>query len=644
VPAAGQQTLTTAATGFAHAAGTAVSQTGVPNCAVLAFPFLKVGTIGTVGPVLKNDANETVGPTQVLPGQNNQVAGSDELDDGLFAADATNLAGLTVTFTITTPGVVFSAAPPVFYEVDALGPATCTLALDRKSCTVGPLTDGPLAGGAVEIRPLVDVDAAVPLGTPVSITKSTSPAFTVTGNPGVIAFVGRVIVGSAAPTTIIIGFNAQKLAVISLKESGPGFFQSGLGSNNTFAKCIETGEVFTRAPWAVVTAGDLKLLNPATGLGVTQVQGTLYNGNSCVYWTVFTGSTAASTIELRGGDSSGPLATGPEVNVPVNLAAGTEQDAILVGTNAAVVASGGCNSIAGCAATGAFAGAVAAANRVFNGQIIVAAVSQPRIAPGSIDALKGDITLTETGTLSGQFKLGQTITITLNQPSSALHNEVFINTANTNDLPIIKTNAAASGLLTSTPVVTCPNVLPLFNICTITFVITQQSFGPTAGIITVTNQHINVLSDAHLGPLFETVAGDATGGATVFQSTVSPAFIGFPANATSIRNGSAVGLTNTGPFTFSTKIQVHGKYITWQCHMDPSATGEKVQVWMATKPIGGTTWSAFAPFSTRVVDAAGNCYFYFRSPTAQWVSIRFTFAGNAVHQATTSLSRVAKYT
>ena len=32
-----------------------------------------------------------------------------------------------------------------------------------------------------------------------------------------------------------------------------GFFVSGVGGNNTFALCLESGELFTRAPWAVVT-------------------------------------------------------------------------------------------------------------------------------------------------------------------------------------------------------------------------------------------------------------------------------------------------------------------------------------------------------------------------------------------------------
>jgi hypothetical protein len=631
----------------AHAASEVVNQT-VNNCALaITEPLLKTGTVGTVGPVLHNDAGETIAATQVLPGQNNQTGGTDELDDGTFAGDASNLNGLTVTFTINTAGVVFSAAPPVTYESDAAGPGTCTLSLDRKSCTVGPLTDAAAVGGAVEIAPLLDVDASVPIGTAVTVTKTTSPTFAVSGNPATIANVGRVIVGSATPTNIIIGFNGQKLAVISLRESGPGFFQSGISSNNTFAKCIETGEIFTRAPWAVVTTGDLKLLNPATAGPTSQIQGTLYNYNAlgarCVYWTVFSGSTVASTIELRGGDASGPATTGPEVNVPTGLPAGSEQDAILVGTNANVVGSGGCSSVGGCAGNPAFTGAVSAANRVFNGAIIVAAVSQPTANQGAIDVLEGNITLTETGALNGQFRLGEVITLTIVAPSSALHNEVFINTTSTADSPIILTNAAASGLLTTAPVVVCPTLLPLFNLCTITFVVSQQSFGPAAGVITITNVHKNILVDAHNGPVFEQITGGG-GGSTPFQAVVSPLIIGPPAVATSITNGSALGVTKTGPFTFATKVTPHGTYVTWQAHMSPALAGEKVSVWMATKPIGGTTWSSFAPFSSRVVDASGNAYFYFKSTSARWVSIKFSFAGNSAHSATTSLSRVAKYT
>ena len=73
---------------------------------------------------------------------------------------------------------------------------------------------------------------------------------------------------------------------------------------------------------------------------------------------------------------------------------------------------------------------------------------------------------------------------------------------------------------------------------------------------------------------------------------------------------------HSGPFTTATKLPVKGKYVTVK--FSGFAAGASVIVMVASK--SGTTWSAFAPKSTRIADASGNVYFYWQSTSAAWLS------------------------
>jgi hypothetical protein len=663
VPGPGQQELTIGATTAIHNAGESGSQANV--CA----PSLALASPGTVA----NALTQTVSaPTpQVIPGENNQPTASVSLSESPSGTATTFVNGQVVTFTISNPGsgVVFSASPAVTGPV---GPgAVCALSFDRKSCTVtvtaatagiDVLTLGPIA---------VDVAGSVPLGTPVRIVAGVSPTVAVNVVGSTVAFVGRVVVGVAAQPTIYIGENDQATGLITLTESGAGFFVAGVGSNNTFALCLATGEVFTRAPWAVVTSSGgtpgLQLLSGV--VGASQVVGTLYNGGSCAYWTVFSASTTgAGIIEIRGSaDGSTPLPTGanngPRVNVPPGLAPGTTQAAILIGTNAAVVGSGGCSTVPGCTANAAFSSIVSNAVRAFRSGVVVSAVSQPVIDRGDTDALAGNITITET--LNGQFKPGQVIFVQILARANTLRQDVLLNTANTNNQPIVTTNAA-SGLATSPPTfggitpnpIVCQNAIPLVAICGFAFTITQQSFGPTLGQITISNLHYFVLPDAVNGPVQVQVSSSGLTGGPVngvaFQSVVSNARVG-AATQTSIANLSALGVQSLGTvasFTTSTKVTRAGTYVTWRAQMSPAASGERVEVWVARRAEGSSTWTPFVKLTTRAVNAQGLAYFSWRTSDitspytnqAGWLSVRFRFAGNASHNAATSLARQAHFT
>jgi hypothetical protein len=207
---------------------------------------------------------------------------------------------------------------------------------------------------------------------------------------------------------------------------------------------------------------------------------------------VYTGSTTGpATIEIRGSaDNTTPLPTGPNngprLSVPNTLAPGTTQSEILVGTLGQVTTDGGILSL------------VSNATRALKNSVSIVAASQPFCAPGSTDCLLGNISGTETQ--NGQFKMGDVIRGWFVPRGSTLRNDILIKAGNTNDLPVVTTNAS-SGLLVSPVTVVCPPNIPLLNICFFQFSINQQSFGPTLGTWTVSNIHVTIVPDAPPGPI-----------------------------------------------------------------------------------------------------------------------------------------------
>ena len=642
---AGQQTVFTAGPTNAHATGEQVSQTidaGSAGCAGTG-----IASPGTVVVSINLTASTA---TFVLPGENNQAAGT-----ATWTESGTTVFGTqTLTFTIGTPGVQFSAPPAVnpsgALNLGAGGGASvpCSLSLDRRSCTVTVSSDPAVQNSVTLQNVLLDVAATVPLGSPVTVALTTSGGTSIGGGAATIAFVARIIVAVAAQPTIFMGVNDQESGLITLSESMPGYFTGGLGANNTFGVCIATGETFTRAPWAVVTTGNLMLLSGF--VGVAQVKGTLFAGGSCAYWTVFSATTGTtpSVVEIRGSaNDTTPLPTGanngPRLSVPGSLAPGSTQIRVLVGTQPQV--TGNSNA--------AVRGLVSNAIRAFRSGPVVAAVSQPLCQPGSTDCLGGNITITEQ--FNGQLKAGQVFSVRILPRATVQRQDVILKTGVTNDLPIISTNSA-SGLLASPVSVTCPPSALLGIVwCTFTFAITQQSFGPTLGQVTVSNVHYIVAADAVNGPVLVNVTAPGAGaggpaGSQSVDAVVSNALIGPPPAIparTSILNGSLAGVVKTSEgrtFTASTKVVDAGDYVTWQADMDPAASGERVRVWIAKRASSSTTWSAFTAFSTRAVNSQGLTVFHYdNGDVAGWVSVKFSFDGNASHGPATSLARQARY-
>jgi len=602
--AGGIQTATFGAGTTIHTIGQTVSQV-VPACGNTLSP-------GTVVDVIVQDV--PAGAATVQPGEFNQAVSNTtvtELTAG-FLANPT-----VITFTLSQGA--FSTSPIVWVSGGAgllLSGATsapCNLSFDRKSCSVttsavstaaAQLTLGD-AGNAVApagAQPvLVDIVAGAVIGSAVDIAVTTSPVVAVDVDASTVAYVARVVVGTAAQPTIYIGENDQPTGQISLTESAAGFFTDGTGSNNAFALCLRTGETFTRAPFAVVTVGNLLLLSGV--VGSSSVLGTLYSesttGNSCARWTVYTVSTTASTIEIRGSDSAGAVLptganNGPRLSVPNSLAPGATVSDILIGSQAQILAGTGLSS------------KVSNATRAFRNQPLVVAVNQPVIAKGATHASLGNITITETQ--AGQFKATEDIELCiLSLATPAGNNAVATFTSgNTADNPAVATNTA-SGLLAH--VLASSIGGNCFDV-----IVDQQASG-TLGVITISNMIVSVLGDAPNTNLLVEVES-FTAGVKIFQ-TVSPARIGSAVAGTTT---SRLGVTKVGSFTTSTKVQVKGKYVTFRFDLGISAAGAHVEIWGATKT--GNDWSGFSRVTSRIANASGVVYYYIRQNSATWKSYR----------------------
>ena len=305
-PAVQSVTLDAALTG-AHVIGEAVTQT-VDNCDTTA--------LGSPAKVVEAAAYSSDGNPTVYAGENNASAEDlwiDEPSAGFLAEDT------TITYTIATAGVVFSRAPSVDVhdqgdctELEVSEPAV--LSGDRKSVTVTVSAESDdtsecADAGSVHLYNInYDLAASVPPGTFVSVGVALSGGLLVVPTSRTNAVVFRGITASAPLPTVYIGENNQATGLVTLAEQAAGFFQSGTGDNNVILACEETENwLFTVAPWAKVTAGDLRLRDGSTASTTNIVQGT-WDGDYCYYWTVWTASTVPSTIVIGNSTfSSGPL-------------------------------------------------------------------------------------------------------------------------------------------------------------------------------------------------------------------------------------------------------------------------------------------------------------------------------------------------
>ena len=448
---------------------------------------------------------------------------------------------MVVTWTIDTAGVLFSAAPVADPSatmainggaVDA--PGICNLSFDRTSCSVTVTNDSSATGFIDILDPLLDIAPGVVQGTNVGLNVTTSPTVPIVVNSKTIARVGRMLVGVSAQPTVYINENDQQSGMIVLTESAAGVMTDAVG-DNYFGLCLNASEdtVFTRAPWAVVTVGDLKIRSGV--VGATTVQGTIVpgTGNRCVEWIVFTKSTVASVVEIRGSDAANVVlpsgaTNGPRYSVEPDATPGAVLVRVLNGSQAGVEGNT------------ALVTTVSNAIRAFRNQPVVAAVSQAVLPAGATNGILGNITITETQ--AGQFKAGDSCEITiLPAASPAGDNQVvrFVGGLTAN-VPLVTTNVA-SGLLVGS----VTNFQA--NDADFEFAVTQQAVG-TLGVITISNMHVSVLGDA--APQVVQVRVDCDGPGVDINQVVSPARVGAVSVAEATINR---GLNTRSGFGFATE-------------------------------------------------------------------------------------------
>lgn len=597
-PVAGQQTITSAASATSHLANEVVSQT-VPNCNLTA--------LASPANVVQAASVSYDGPLTVYPGESNSSAGDIYLEEpaaGFLAG------GTKVTYTLATDGVVFSGTPSAHVDGGNLGISAPTLAPDRKSFSI-TVTGASSTSSDIHVDGIrYDVAASVAGGTFIDVNVSLSGGLLVVGNPAENAVVFRGIDASAPTPTVYIGENNQATGLVTLSEKDAGFFQSGTGPNNVIAVCTTgVNYSFTFAPWAKVTAGDLRLRDGATASATNVVQGA-QDGN-CYTWTVWSGSTVASTIVI--GNSSA-FTSGPMINVAPNQAPGLVMAKLYSGNGASYTS--------GQIATVAFA--VAA----FRNQVAVTALSQP-VIPAGATSKAGGIQISETA--NGQLKRWEDICVEIvprggvNFPQAKY--DTYIQSLNTAQLPVV---TSTGGLLVG-PVElydqACADrgegpgpVNSSTKAISFSFDVYQQSTSGN-GKLVIDNINLTPLADAFNGPVLMNVYGFGGSPTMVqFQAQVSNAKIGNVAPI-SIGNVAAAGLwPKQGPWSTKTPVVAKNTYITWRFSGGSALAGKDVEIWVATKNSAGG-WSDFVKVTSRKADASGNALYWFRS-SGKWISVR----------------------
>ena len=559
---------------------------------------------------------------------------------GNFVAAATGLVHTPYALTSTTQpptvnGAFVTGGALLFANGTTV--SLCTLNFGAQSCNVTVGTASTAPSTVILSNILLDAASTVPAGTAVNVKVTGTATVNVVSNT--IAYVGRTIASVGAQPQIFIGFNGQNSGMITLTEAGSGFFQAS-GVNDAFGICINSGETFTYAPWALVTpttAGGLLLLNTSNSTSATQLAGTLatVGGKSCAFWSIYAASTVASTINIVGATATAPLAAGatngPTLSVGSQLLPGTTQMDVLVGSQTDVTLDH----------AAAVTTVASNATRVYKSGVTVTALPPiPFIAQGATDALGGNLQLMET--LNGQFLAGEDICVAiLPRASNFFIQDTSLNTGNSGLLPTITTNYATTGLLAGT-VAKAGCSTSNFDTLTVSdfnahgfsltaansfeFMVSQQATNGL-GQITINNIHYTTTPDAVNGPVQVLVfsenanALNATGG-VAFQQTVSNATVGTaPAVAAVTTSGTALGATKVGPFTVATKVAKLGKYVTWKFSGGSALVGKTVQIWVATKNSAGK-WSAFTLLTARTVDASGNAYFWWKTSSKAWISVR----------------------
>ncbi len=105
---------------------------------------------------------------------------------------------------------------------------------------------------------------------------------------------------------------------------------------------------------------------------------------------------------------------------------------------------------------------------------------------------------------------------------------------------------------------------------------------------------------------------------------------------------SALGNTTSGPFSFATKIQSRGGYITWRVDGGTAVAGKVLEVWVYKKYTAYGKWYGPTLLTTRRANADGVAYLNIRSGGVLWISLRAKLPASGTQAASwgpTSIGR-----
>ena len=440
-------------------------------------------------------------------------------------------------------------------------------------------------------------------GTVVDVNLALERRRLVTADPAQNAIVFRGITATPPTPTVYIGENNQATGLVTIAEQAAGFFQAGTGANNMLAVCLLDARTSLHlAPWAKVTAGDLRLREGDVASPDNIVQGSHHRTAppDCYYWTVWTASTTASTIVI-GNDA---------VHAPARTS--TSQSTQAPGHRRDAVHSGNSRQLPTTSSSRPSASPYAA----FRNQVAVTALSQPTIPAGAVTKA-GEIQIAETA--NGQLKAGEEICFeimpraALQHPGQVRHPDQALNTA---QLPVV---TASGGLVVSPVRITNEGCCaegrprPPGQVISFAFHVLQQSTNGTGKLVIATSTSSPWPMPSN-GPVLVNVwgVGGSADEPVHFQAQVSNAKIGVKP-AIAISSTSALGLMpNQGAWTTATKVPEANQYVTWRFIGGSALAGKLVQIQVAAKNSNGG-WGPFGTLTSAKADASGTAYFQWRS-------------------------------
>lgn len=228
----------------------------------------------------------------------------------------------TVIVSLETPGVTFDGTP--ILSANSVGGSVSGKFKDRKTLVLSLTGPGEVPLSIVVSGFRLSVRPDVPVGTVISARLS------VDGEPahglaslGTVGPVAAVAAFAVATPTLIIGGRDQAVGLVTVIERGAG----EMGGAGPYPKVLRlrlaepvggaARTSWTRAPWIVVTEGDLKLAardRPAAG---TAVRGTVPQDDAAACeWLIWSPSTVRSVLEIRGSDASGVVLPAGATNGP----------------------------------------------------------------------------------------------------------------------------------------------------------------------------------------------------------------------------------------------------------------------------------------------------------------------------------------